>query len=201
MSRATCTLELEHTAWDAGYRHVAGLDEAGRGALAGPVVAAAVVLPQCLTIGGVNDSKMLSRARRETLFGTIQKQATAIGIGICEPRQIDEMNILHAALEAMLQAALTLSPPADFLLVDGNRFRVDSPLPFQTIVGGDRRSHTIAAASIIAKVTRDALMRRLHEEFPAYGWDRNVGYPTAAHYDALATHGPSPHHRHTFRLR
>ena len=195
------TLEVEQAAWRAGFRRVAGIDEAGRGALAGPVVAAAVVLPPNAVLAGIRDSKTLTRRRRETAFQTIQETAVAVGTGACDPQEIDRMNILHAALEAMLRAAGSLEPEADYLLVDGNRFRSDSPWPYRTIVGGDRKSLSIAAASIVAKVTRDALMHKLHSRFPAYGWDRNVGYPTAAHYEALALHGPTAFHRRSFRLR
>ncbi len=195
------TLEVEQAAWRAGFRRVAGIDEAGRGALAGPVVAAAVVLPPETVLPGIRDSKTLTRRRRETAFQTIQETAVAVGTGACDAQEIDRMNILHAALEAMLRAAGSLEPEADYLLVDGNRFRSDSPWPYRTIVGGDRKSLSIAAASIVAKVTRDALMHKLHSRFPAYGWDRNVGYPTAAHYEALALHGPTAFHRRSFRLR
>ncbi len=195
------TLELELAAWQAGFRCVAGIDEAGRGALAGPVVAAAVVLHPEAVMPGIRDSKMLSRRRREAAFHTIQKTAIAVGIGTCDAQEIDRMNILHAALEAMLRAASALVPKADYLLVDGNRFRSDSPWPYRTIVGGDRKSLSIAAASIVAKVTRDALMQELHSRFPVYAWDRNAGYPTVAHYEALALHGPTAYHRRSFRLR
>lgn len=193
-------IALERAAWQAGYGRVAGIDEAGRGALAGPVVAAAVILPRNALLADVRDSKTLTRRKREAAFRTIKETAVATGIGTCDAREIDRLNILHAALEAMLRAASALEPEADYLLVDGNRFRSDSPWPFRTVVGGDRKSLCIAAASIVAKVTRDALMRDLHSQHPAYGWDRNAGYPTAAHYKALALHGPSPYHRTSFRL-
>lgn len=194
-------LEGEQAAWQAGFRRVAGIDEAGRGALAGPVVAAAVVLPPNAVLPGIRDSKTLSRRRREAAFRVIQETAIAVGVGTCDAQEIDRLNILHAALEAMLRAASALVPKADYLLVDGNRFRSDSPWPYRTIVGGDRKSLSIAAASIVAKVKRDALMQELHSRFPAFGWDRNVGYPTAAHYEALALHGPTTYHRRSFRLR
>ena len=197
---STPTLDLEKSLWRQGHRHVAGIDEAGRGCLAGPVVAGAVILPKGVMISGVNDSKKLKAAQREDVFEAICERALSVSVGICSPEQIDTLNILWAAMEAMRRAAADLSPGPDFLLIDGNRCFPDSPWPFQTVVKGDARSHTIAAASIIAKVTRDHIMHLLHEEFPAYGWRQNVGYPTKAHYDALALHGPTPYHRRSFRL-
>jgi ribonuclease HII len=194
------SLDAEHRLWQAGYGHVAGVDEAGRGCLAGPVVAAAVVLPRGVTLPGVRDSKQLNAATREALAARIRTQALAVGVGLCSPEEIDRLNILWAAMEAMRRAVADLSPTPDFLLVDGNHCFPGSPWPFETLVRGDRRSHTIAAASVIAKTTRDALMRALHEDDPRYGWCDNVGYPTKAHYAALARHGPSPYHRRSFRL-
>ncbi|MDX1545873.1 MAG: ribonuclease HII [Rhodothermales bacterium] len=193
-------LDLERALWHRGYRRVAGLDEAGRGCLAGPVVAAAVVFPEDVVVDGVADSKRLSAAQREALLPEIRAQAMAVEVGLCSPQTIDRLNILWAAMEAMRRAAAACTPPPEFLLIDGNRCFPDSPWPYETVVKGDARSHSIAAASIVAKVTRDRLMRDLHAEFPAYGWDRNAGYPTAAHYDALAAHGPTPYHRRSFRL-
>lgn len=194
------TLELENDLWRRGRRRVAGLDEAGRGCLAGPVVAGAVILPPGMMIPGVNDSKKLKATERAEVFEAICDRAVAVGVGMCAPEQIDLMNILWAAMEAMRRAAAALVPGPDFLLIDGNRCFPKSPWPYQTIIKGDARSHTIAAASIIAKVTRDRLMHRLHDEFPAYGWRQNVGYPTPAHYAALDEHGPTPYHRRSFRL-
>ena len=194
------TLEWEQDLWSRGYRFVAGIDEAGRGCLAGPVVAGAVILPQGATIAGVDDSKKLKAAEREAVFDAICDQAVAVGVGMCSPEQIDKLNILWAAMEAMRRAAADLTPTPDFLLIDGNRCFPDSSWPYQTVIKGDAHSHTIAAASIIAKVTRDRLMHLLHEEYPAYAWHQNVGYPTKAHYAALAEHGPTPYHRHSFRL-
>ena len=179
---------------------MAGVDEAGRGCLAGPVVAAAVILPEGITLDGVDDSKKLSAARRDDLFEAIRQDAVAVGVGLCSPEQIDAMNILWAAMEAMRRAAADLLPGPDFLLIDGNRCFPEAAWPYETIIKGDARSQSIAAASIIAKVTRDRIMRLLHEEFPAYGWQQNVGYPTQAHYAALAEHGPTPYHRRSFRL-
>lgn len=191
---------LERPHWSNGHRHIAGLDEAGRGCLAGPVVAAAVILSPGTGIDGLNDSKKLSAARRDALFAEIQTHAVAIGVGLCSPGEIDALNILWAAMEAMRRAAAACNPAPDFLLIDGNRCFPDPAWPVETVVKGDQRSLSIAAASIIAKVTRDRLMEMLHEEYPAYGWNGNAGYPTPAHYDALHTHGPTPYHRRSFRL-
>ena len=193
-------LHIERSLWQSGFTHVAGLDEAGRGCLAGPVVAAAVILPRDVLIEGVDDSKALTAEARDVCFERIRRRAVAYAVGFCTPAEIDDLNILWAALEAMRRAAAALDPPADYLLVDGNRCFPDSPWPVRTVVKGDSRSHTIAAASILAKVTRDRFMVALHEEFPEYGWDRHKGYPTVRHYEALAAHGPSPYHRRSFRL-
>jgi ribonuclease HII len=194
------SLDLERLRWQQGYRHVAGVDEAGRGCLAGPVVAGAVILPQGLTIPGVDDSKKLKPAQREALFEHICAEALAVGVGICSPEMIDTLNILWAAMEAMRRAAADLSPAADFLLIDGNKCFPEPTWPIETVIKGDAVSHTIAAASIVAKVTRDRIMQMLHEDFPAYCWERNMGYPTKDHYAALAAHGPTPYHRQSFRL-
>ncbi|CAM3198320.1 ribonuclease HII [Rhodothermus bifroesti] len=186
--------------WAQGYRYVAGIDEVGRGCLAGPVLAAAVILPPYFQLKGLRDSKQLSPQARQVLSQKIRAQALAIGIGLCLPEEIDRLNILQASLEAMRRAVATLPLQPDYLLIDGNRCFPEPPCPAEPLVQGDRRSPLIAAASILAKTTRDALMRELHRDFPCYGWDRNVGYPTREHYEALARHGPSPHHRRSFRL-
>lgn len=186
--------------WHQGYRRVAGVDEVGRGCLAGPVVAAAVILPPHIQLEEVRDSKQLRPQMRTKLAEKLRAQALAIGLGLCTPEEIDRLNIFKAALEAMRRAVANLQPPPDYVLIDGNRCFPDPPCPAESIVKGDQRSLLIAAASIIAKTTRDALMHRLHREFPVYGWDRNVGYPTRAHYEALARYGPSPYHRRSFRL-
>ncbi|SHK70457.1 ribonuclease HII [Rhodothermus profundi] len=190
----------EFDCWNRGYRYVAGVDEVGRGCLAGPVVAAAVILPPHFQLDGLRDSKQLRPAVRAQLATAIRAQALAIGIGLCTPAEIDRLNILNAALEAMRRAVANLSQKPDYLLIDGNRCFPDPPCPAEPVVKGDQQSALIAAASILAKTTRDALMQRLHQEFPVYGWDRNVGYPTRAHYEALARYGPSPYHRRSFRL-
>ena len=191
---------LEQALWERGYPRVAGLDEAGRGCLAGPVIAAAVVLPSDARIPRLDDSKKLSPAARDEVFDAVHAEALAVGVGQCSPAEIDELNILWAALEAMRRAALDLALPPDFLLIDGNQPLPDAPWPQETVVKGDARSLSIAAASVVAKVTRDRLMERLDAEFPAYGWAGHKGYPTASHYAALRVHGPSPHHRRSFRL-
>jgi len=195
------TLDIEQRFWSTGYTHLAGLDEAGRGCLAGPVVAAAVIFPPGAVIPGVADSKRLSKKVREALLAPIEDQALGVSIGVCSPQEIDRLNILHASLEAMRRATTNLRPEPDFLLVDGNRCFPDSSWPFETVVKGDDKSHVIAAASIVAKVTRDRMMREIHEEYPAYGWDTNVGYPTKSHYAALEAHGSTPYHRQSFRLQ
>jgi ribonuclease HII len=196
-------LDYERRLWDDGYSRVAGLDEAGRGCLAGPVVAAAVILPPDTDLPAVRDSKALSEDRRLALREQIEARAEAHAVARCSPAEIDELNILRAALEAMRRAAGGCRPPPDFLLVDGNQWTrslTDAPWPYETVVKGDATSQSIAAASILAKTERDALMRDLHEEHPEYGWDSNVGYPTRQHYDALGEHGPTPHHRRSFTL-
>lgn len=191
---------LESALWRRGLPRIAGVDEAGRGCLAGPVVAAAVVLAPDAHIDGLDDSKKLTPAARETLFEAIIADALAVGIGQGSPAEIDELNILHASLEAMRRAVRNLALAPDYLLIDGNRPIADAPWPQETVVKGDARSLSIAAASIVAKVTRDRLMVRLHDDYPEYGWAGHKGYPTASHYAALRTHGPSPHHRRSFRL-
>lgn len=196
-------LTHERRLWSDGYDRVAGLDEAGRGCLAGPVVAAAVILPPDLEIDSIRDSKSISEKQRLEARTEIEERALAYAIGRCSPAEIDELNILNAALQAMRRAASECRPEPDFLLIDGNQWTRDlmeAPWPHETIVKGDAKSQSIAAASILAKTERDALMRELHEENPQYGWESNVGYPTQKHYDALEAHGPTPYHRRSFSL-
>lgn len=193
-------LQLEAAHWAAGARYVAGVDEAGRGCLAGPVVAAAVVLPPDAHLPGLDDSKKLSAEAREALLPVIRRQALAVGLGLGAPEEIDRINILWASLEAMRRALLDLALPPDHVLVDGNRAIPEAPWPQDTVIKGDGRSLSIAAASVVAKVERDRLMERLDADYPHYGWALHKGYPTAAHYAALAAYGPSPHHRRSFRL-
>ena len=193
-------LSFERRQWAAGRRVVVGLDEAGRGCLAGPVVAAAVVLPPDAQLPGLDDSKVLSAEARAALVPVIHREALAVGVGVCSPAEVDALNVLWASMEAMRRAAAALPLVPDVFLVDGNREVPGAPCPQETIVKGDAKSLSIAAASVIAKVTRDRQMVELDADFPVYGWAQHKGYPTAAHYAALATHGPSPHHRRSFRL-
>jgi ribonuclease HII len=193
-------LSAERRHRSAGRAAVAGVDEAGRGCLAGPVVAAAVVLPPGTALPGLADSKKLSAEAREALVPRIRRAALAVGVGRCSPAEVDRLNVLWASLEAMRRAADALEIVPDVVLVDGDKEIPDAPWPQEAIVKGDARSLSIAAASVVAKVTRDQIMVSLDADFPAYGWARHKGYPTAAHYAALEAHGPSPHHRRSFRL-
>lgn len=196
-------LEYERRLWAQGYQHVAGLDEAGRGCLAGPVVAAAVVLPPETEIASIQDSKALSEEQRWVARKEIESSALTYQISQCSPDEIDELNILQAALKAMRQAASRCEPTPDFLLIDGNQWSrslTDAPWPYQTVTKGDTLSQSIAAASILAKTERDDLMRDLHTTHPEYGWESNVGYPTKEHYDALSKHGATAYHRQSFTL-
>ncbi|WP_103020411.1 ribonuclease HII [Salinibacter altiplanensis] len=196
-------LSYERQLWSDGYERVAGLDEAGRGCLAGPVVAAAVIMPPRVESATIQDSKALSETQRLDARALIEEKAVAAAVASCSPAEIDDRNILQAALEAMRRAAADCRPSPDFVLVDGNQWDrnlVDAPWPSETVVKGDATSQSIAAASILAKTERDAFMRDLHEEHPEYDWASNVGYPTQQHYDALRRHGATPHHRESFTL-
>jgi ribonuclease HII len=190
-------LSFERQGLRNGFLQIAGIDEAGRGPLAGPVVAAAVILPTGILIKGVDDSKKLSPAKREQLFDIIIDQALSIGIGMGSPELIDQINILQATRHAMLEAVSQLTPPPDFILIDGIN-TIDSPIPQKTIKKGDSLSLSIAAASIIAKVTRDRLMRELDKIHPGYGFHGHKGYGSALHLEAIRRLGPSPVHRLTF---
>ncbi len=183
-----------------GHPHEAGLDEAGRGCLAGPVFAAAVILPPDFNPAFLNDSKQLTARRREALRLDICTNAIAWAVAEASPAEIQEINIAQASYLAMHRAVAALAVPATHLLVDGNRFRPYDGLPHTCIIGGDGLYRSIAAASILAKTFRDKRMRELAEEYPAYGWSQNAGYPTAAHRAALREHGVTPHHRLGFRL-
>ena len=176
---------------------ICGVDEAGRGPLAGPVCAAAVILPKHLQIPGLTDSKKLSDKKRRELFPIIQEQAVAYGIGLASEAEIDEINILQATFLAMGRALDQLSIRPEIALIDGNR-ETDFGLPVKTVVKGDSLSANIAAASILAKVTRDNLMVELAKQYPAYGFEIHKGYGTKAHYEALRTYGPCPIHRKSF---
>jgi ribonuclease HII len=181
-----------------GFKRVAGLDEAGRGPLAGPVVAAAVVLRDGADLPDVNDSKQLNEARREECFEAIFAAGCEVGVGIVEPDEIDRINILQAALRAMMDAVEKLASPPDYLLIDGNQ-KVPLSLPQRPIPKGDALSLSIGAASIVAKVTRDRLMVEYHRTYPEYGFHRHKGYGTLQHLEALGRFGPCPLHRRTFR--
>ena len=180
-----------------GYTVICGVDEAGRGPLAGPVCAAAVILPDHLELPGLNDSKKLSDKKRRELFPLIKEQAIAYGIGLASEKEIDEINILQATYLAMERALAQLEGKADLALIDGNRAK-DFGLPVKTVVKGDSLSASIAAASILAKVTRDDMMEAYAGEYPGYGFEIHKGYGTKAHYAALTEKGPSPIHRMTF---
>ena len=180
-----------------GYTVICGVDEAGRGPLAGPVCAAAVILPDHLELPGLNDSKKLSDKKRRELFPLIKEQAIAYGIGLASEKEIDEINILQATYLAMERAIAQLEGKADLALIDGNRAK-DFGLPVKTVVKGDSLSASIAAASILAKVTRDDMMEAYAEEYPGYGFEIHKGYGTKAHYAALTEKGPSTIHRMTF---
>ena len=177
---------------------VAGVDEAGRGPLAGPVAVAAVILDPTHAIDGLNDSKKLSERRREALFPVICERALAWRIEFVEADEIDALNILQATLTGMRRALQALAPAAGLALIDGNRLPKDLPCPARAIVGGDALEPAIMAASILAKVARDRHMLTLHREYPQYGFDGHKGYPSPAHLAALRAHGPCPQHRRSF---
>ena len=194
-----CSFAAEEALWRAGVARVAGVDEAGRGCLAGPVVAAAVILDPANPPVGIDDSKRLGSARRRELADILTGGGcTAFAIGVAEAAEIDRINILEAAREAMRRAVRGLRPPAAHALVDGLAIP-DFPLPSSPLVGGDASSLSIAAASIVAKTARDRLMVELDREFPAYGFARHKGYATREHRDSLAAHGPCAQHRKSFR--
>lgn len=178
----------------------AGCDEAGRGPLAGPVVAAAVILPVDYSNEMLNDSKQLTERRRELLREEIEREAVAWAIAVVEPEEIDRLNILHASTHAMCLAVQQLKVKPEFLLIDGNRFYNETDIPYQCIVKGDAQYMSIAAASILAKTERDHIMTTLHKDYPQYGWDHNKGYPTLEHFKAIEQYGPSPLHRRSFNL-
>jgi len=190
-------LSFERSARASGYSCIAGLDEAGRGPLAGPVVAAAVVLPEGLLIPGLTDSKQVPEPLRERLFDVIREQAVCYGVGIVGERTIDEVNILQATMIAMERALEQLAPRPDYLLIDALTLKRVS-LPQNPIIKGDCRSHSIAAASILAKVTRDRLMLALHEHYPQYNFRQHKGYGTKEHLSLIRAHGPCEAHRKTF---
>ncbi|MGN0978686.1 MAG: ribonuclease HII [Faecousia sp.] len=189
--------EIEDGFYAQGVKVICGVDEAGRGPLAGPVCAAAVILPEHLNIPGLTDSKKLSDKKRRELFPLIQEQAVAYGIGFASEQEIDEINILQATFLAMRRALDQLTVRPELALIDGNR-ETDFGLPVKTVVKGDSLSANIAAASVLAKVSRDDLMLAMARRYPEYGFEIHKGYGTRAHYEALRTYGPSPIHRRTF---
>ena len=189
--------EIEEEVYAEGYTVICGVDEAGRGPLAGPVCAAAVILPRGHQIPGLNDSKKLTDKKRRELFPLIKEQAIAYGIGMASHEEIDEINILQATYLAMERAIAQLEGKADLALIDGNRAR-DFGMAVRTVVKGDSLSASIAAASVLAKVTRDDLMVEMAQEFPGYGFEVHKGYGTKAHYEALREMGPCAIHRMTF---
>lgn len=189
--------EIEDGFYAEGVQVICGVDEAGRGPLAGPVCAAAVILPPHLQIPGLTDSKKLTDKKRRELFPVIQEQAIAYGIGFASEREIDEINILQATFLAMERALDGLTAKPELVLIDGNREK-DFGLPVKTVVKGDSLSANIAAASVLAKVSRDDLMLKMEAEYPGYGFAIHKGYGTKAHYEALRAQGPCPIHRMTF---
>ena len=191
------TFDYENDKYEKGYTAVCGCDEAGRGPLCGPVVAAAVILPKDLIIEGLNDSKKLTEKKRELLYDVIVEKALAFGIAEASPEEIDEINILNASMLAMRRAVEKLSLKADFCLIDGNSSR-GFEIPTETVVKGDAKSYSIAAASILAKVTRDRICLEQDKEYPEYNIAKHKGYPTKEHMDAVKQFGPSPIHRKSF---
>lgn len=189
-------LEFEHNIWENDLAYIAGIDEVGRGPLAGPVVAAAVILPQDFHILEINDSKQLSESKRDELYEKIKAEALAIGIGIKDERIIDKVNIYEATKLAMIEAVDNLTIDPQYLLIDA--MVLDLPIPQSKLIKGDARSLSIAAASIIAKVTRDRMMKEYAMEYPGYGFEKNAGYGTKTHLAGLAEHGVTPIHRKTF---
>lgn len=190
---------FENEARENGYRIICGTDEAGRGPLAGCVYAAAVILPDGCEIEGLNDSKRLTEKKREKLFDIICEKAVSYGIAYSTPQEIDEYNILNASLLAMRRAIEMLEPKPDYVLVDGNQTR-GFTIPAKAIVKGDSKSPSIAAASILAKVSRDRSCLELDRKYPEYGFAKHKGYPTKEHYEAIKKYGTTPDHRRSFRL-
>lgn len=192
---------LEKCLYRSGVNLVCGVDEAGRGPLAGPVAAAAVIFPRGMFVNGVDDSKKLSPKKRHFLYRRILRSSLEAGVGIVGPDYIDRHNILKASLEAMRMAVESLTVKPKLVLVDGNHPIPDIDLPQRAVIAGDRKSHAVAAASILAKVTRDLIMVELDSLYPEYDFANNKGYPTPAHGEALLRFGPCPIHRKSFRLR
>ena len=183
-----------------GHRLECGCDEAGRGCLAGPVVAAAVILPLDFSCPGLNDSKQLTELQRDELRIIIEQEAIAWAVALVDEKEIDEINILNASILAMHRAVDKLTVTPEFIIVDGNKFKKYGNIPHQTIVKGDSKYLSIAAASVLAKTHRDELMMKLHGEFPQYGWNKNKAYPTIKHRQAIKQYGVSPYHRLSYKL-
>ena len=181
-----------------GYDMIAGVDEAGRGPLAGPVVAAAVIIPKGICLDGIQDSKKMTAKAREKAFSVIHSQCQSVGLGVVSHKYIDEFDILKASLEAMRRAVLSLNKPVEYLLVDGIH-PVPLPIPQRCIIKGDQLSRSISAASVFAKVYRDRIMYSYHNIYPEYGFDRNKGYGTRRHFEAIKQYGASPIHRLSFK--
>ena len=192
------SFEHEKSYTSKGYKYVCGVDEAGRGPLAGPVCAAAVILPEDIYIEGLNDSKKISEKKREKLFDVIIENAVSYSIVFVDPKTIDEINILNASLLGMKQAVKSLSLTPDLVIVDGNKVPPEMDVETKAVVKGDAKSLSIAAASILAKVSRDRYMEKLHEEYPQYRLDKHKGYPTKLHYELLAEHGIQDFYRRSF---
>ena len=190
-------LEIEDRLYEKGYEYICGVDEAGRGPLCGPVVATAVILKKDGIIEGVNDSKKLSEKKREMLYGEIMKNAVAVGVGISDVDVIEEVNILNATKLAMVQAINSLKIEPEYALIDGNQ-PIDISIPFETVVSGDAKSESIAAASIIAKVTRDRMLIEFDKKYPEYAFAKHKGYGTKAHIEAIKKYGITPIHRPSF---
>lgn len=182
------------------FKFECGTDEAGRGCLAGPVTAAAIVLPEDFQLELLNDSKQLSEKVREKLKPLIEERAISFSVTHLEPKIIDEINILNASIKAMQECVIKLNPTPLYIIVDGNRFKPINNIPYSTIVKGDSKYMSIAAASVLAKTYRDAYMNKIHEEFPMYNWKQNKGYPTKEHREAIRKYGPTKYHRMSFRL-
>lgn len=182
------------------YEFECGTDEAGRGCLAGPVTAAAILLPEGFQIEPLNDSKQLTENTRKKLKPLIEQKAICFSVTHLEPKIIDEINILNASIKAMQECVLKLNPIPNYIIVDGNRFKPINNIAFSTIVKGDSKFMSIAAASVLAKTYRDEYMEKIHEEFPMYNWKKNKGYPTKEHREAIRKYGPSKYHRMSFRL-
>ncbi|WP_196885498.1 ribonuclease HII [Aureivirga sp. CE67] len=190
------TLKSKHTK----HKYEVGTDEAGRGCLSGPVVAAAVILPDDFSHELLNDSKKLTEKQRQKLRPIIEKEALAYGVSFIYPKEIDEINILQASITGMHRAIEKMEMEPDFIIVDGNKFRDYKEIPHETIVKGDAKYKSIAAASVLAKTYRDEYMEKIHEEFPAYNWKKNKGYPTKEHRQAIQENGSCKYHRKSFKL-